>query len=193
MKICSKCGIKKPLNKFHWQYSKQKRHYPRGECKACSWKYQKEQLNKKGRYYKMSLNTKRQFKHTPKGIFSSIYSGEVATSKRLGLPPPTYSRKDLYNKFVLNPIFVVLFHAWSQSGYKKELKPSIDRRDYTKGYTWDNIQLMTWKENNEKGIQEMVRVVPVIIKNKNGKVLAKFKSVTDFKRQIRKSKGVIIV
>jgi hypothetical protein len=46
--------------------------------------------------------------------------------------------------------FYELYNNWIDSGYKKSDKPSVDRIDDYKGYSFDNIQLMTWKENNKK-------------------------------------------
>lgn len=49
------------------------------------------------------------------------------------------------------PNFEELFINWEKSGYKKDLIPSCDRLNDYKPYTLDNIQLMTWAENNQKG------------------------------------------
>jgi hypothetical protein len=43
-----------------------------------------------------------------------------------------------------------LVTAWAAEGYPKDLAPSIDRLDDFKGYSLDNIQLVRWKDNNEK-------------------------------------------
>ena len=43
-----------------------------------------------------------------------------------------------------------LFLKWQSSNYKRNLAPSIDRKDDTKGYSFENITVMTWKENDKK-------------------------------------------
>ena len=45
----------------------------------------------------------------------------------------------------------MLYNEWVTSGYDKYAKPSLDRIDDYKGYSFDNIQLMTWGENDTKG------------------------------------------
>ena len=46
--------------------------------------------------------------------------------------------------------FVELFNNWKLSGYESRLKPSGDRLDDYKPYTFDNLQLITWGENSDK-------------------------------------------
>lgn len=48
-----------------------------------------------------------------------------------------------------------LYNNWVDSWYIKDLRPSIDRIDNYKWYSYDNIQLMTWKENNEKRLSDL--------------------------------------
>ena len=40
-----------------------------------------------------------------------------------------------------------LFDNWASSDYDAMLKPSVDRLDSYKGYTYNNIQLGTWRQN----------------------------------------------
>ena len=44
-KVCTKCGIEKPLTDFHWRNKAQGTH--RSECKECHTKYMKEQYQYK--------------------------------------------------------------------------------------------------------------------------------------------------
>ena len=44
-----------------------------------------------------------------------------------------------------------MLNDYKESNYKKDLCPSIDRIDDYKSYTFDNMQLITWEENNDKG------------------------------------------
>jgi hypothetical protein len=39
---------------------------------------------------------------------------------------------------------------WNGTGFR-ETSPSIDRIDSTKGYTKDNVQIISWKANRIKG------------------------------------------
>ena len=40
-----------------------------------------------------------------------------------------------------------------------DYKPSFDRIDNTKDYSFDNLQIMTWRENNAKGRRECMKAV----------------------------------
>ena len=64
---------------------------------------------------------------------------------------------------------------WKSSGYNRWTKPSVDRLDDNLGYSFDNIQLMTWKENNEKQHQ---RVLSGQYKKTNSKRVNKIDLIT---------------
>lgn len=44
-----------------------------------------------------------------------------------------------------------LLKNYMMSGYQKDLNPSVDRIDDFRGYVFDNMQLVTWAENNARG------------------------------------------
>ena len=48
-------------------------------------------------------------------------------------------------------IYHELHADWVESEFVAEKRPSVDRLDDSRGYGFDNIQLMTWGENNKKG------------------------------------------
>ena len=59
-----------------------------------------------------------------------------------------YSKEQLIEWCKVNG-FDALFDSWVKSGYKKGLKPSVDRVDDFNGYSFCNIRLVTWDENRE--------------------------------------------
>ena len=88
---------------------------------------------------------------TKYGRISRIYSDQKARSKKHGYNPPSYSLNDLIILLLSKDLFNNIYCSWVASGYDKWESPSIDRIDDYKGYSLDNIQIMTWKENYDKG------------------------------------------
>jgi hypothetical protein len=68
--------------------------------------------------------------------------------------------KNIYPADGLCPIFGVKLE-FNEAGFR-DSSPSIDRIDSTKGYTVDNIQVISWKANRIKGaatLQELEMLV----------------------------------
>jgi len=84
---------------------------------------------------------------------SYIYAGQQVTSRARGHAAPNYSREEL-TAWAFSQGLLHLHTAWSAAGYPKDLAPSVDRLDDLKGYSLDNIQLVCWKDNNEKMYQD---------------------------------------
>ena len=84
------------------------------------------------------------------GLISQIYRSQKQHSKKRGHQPPTYSQELLLRWMTAHVIFKKLYDNWIASDYDRWLIPSVDRLDNSKGYSFDNIQLMTWKENDAK-------------------------------------------
>ena len=129
-KECSVCGKTKPLSSF----GKNEQilsglHYACKECNAiaCS-KYRKSK----------------------DGVVSNIYNSQVSHSRNRNYPPPTYAKDELKEWMLGQELFHTLYDNWVASDYNKWVKPSIDRIDDYKGYSFDNIQLITWQENLDK-------------------------------------------
>ena len=66
----------------------------------------------------------------------------------------TYSQSDLLNWLTSHPGFQQLWDDWVASGYQSDLKPSVDRLHEAVGYTFSNIQLITWNQNRGKTRQQ---------------------------------------
>lgn len=97
---------------------------------------------------KFSRNMK--YYHTKRGTIIKIYNSQIASSKRRKHPLPAYSRDDFITWVLDQNIFHKLHAQWVESNYERMLAPSIDRLDDSKSYTFDNIRITTWKENNQK-------------------------------------------
>lgn len=127
MKTCSKCKQSKPLSEYHLS-------------KTCSYSWCKKCDNKRTSAYRK----------TKQGVVSTIYGDQKSNSLIRGHKPPTYTKDEL-NSWLLNDwLFDLLYTNWCNCGYLKDMKPSVDRLDDSKGYSFDNIQIMTWKENQLK-------------------------------------------
>lgn len=89
------------------------------------------------------------------GLLGQIYDNQKQNSKAKGFQSPNYTKKELNAWCKKKSTWSKLFIKWKESGYKKDLIPSVDRMDDYKGYILDNIQLMTWGENKAKGEKDI--------------------------------------
>lgn len=90
----------------------------------------------------------RAYYKTSKGVIGHIYNTQKTSSKARGHVPPAYTKEEL-NVWLLSQGFDVFFDVWVASGYEKDLRPSADRLDSNLPYTFDNLRLVTWAENNQ--------------------------------------------
>lgn len=130
MKQCTKCKTPKPLNQFGIATNHKDGH--RYDCKRCANAYSKEH------------------RRTKVGLVTTIYTHQGITSKRRTHPPPTYTMQELKSWLFNQNLFHQLHKNWVNSGYNIKLKPSVDRLKDCSPYTFGNIQLMTWGENQDK-------------------------------------------
>lgn len=68
------------------------------------------------------------------------YNGQKARSKKAGLPPPQHNARE--------------FIAWWKANIKSfsGTVPTCGRKDHSKGYSWDNIEMQDMPENSREGI-----------------------------------------
>ncbi len=93
---------------------------------------------------------KRTYGKTIAGLVTSIYHNQLKRSKKRGHKAPDYTAQELREWLSLNGKFEELYTAWVESNYEKNLSPSLNRLDDSKGYSFSNMEVVTWKENNEK-------------------------------------------
>ena len=178
MKICKKCGEEKSLALFYVDRSRVNVQ-PRHICKECD--------NKENALYRKSIE----------GIITQAYSHQKECSKTRGHIPPTYTRNELRDWILAQPNFMPLYTAWVDSGYVKNLKPSIDRLNDAVGYTFDNIQLVAFGENTRKQYDKILSGEKVNFHRKvnqytlEGKFIQTFNSAREAKRVLDK-KGIAI-
>lgn len=84
--------------------------------------------------------------------------------------------------------FDALYLNWINSGYDKWKKPSCDRIDDYKGYSFDNIRLVTWQDNKDKTHEDMKNGInnkqsqSVLQFNLNGEYISKYHSQCNAER-----------
>ena len=83
---------------------------------------------------------------------------------------PDYTKSAFSNWLFSQPEFHRLYDLWVASGYLKMEKPSCDRKDDYAPYAFDNLQIITWQENDEKGKSDRKNG----INNKHSKAVIQF-------------------
>ena len=130
-KTCCICKDDKPLSEFGKGGCL--RDGLRYNCKSCH----NEEVKK--------------YHETKKGLIADLCNSQKRTSKRRNHSAPDYSLSELREWALSQSVFHELYDSWVISGYDKWLRPSFDRLDDYKPYTFDNLQIITWRENDEKG------------------------------------------
>lgn len=129
-KICTDCLLVKDFSEFSNRSDSKDRLYK--SCKEC-------------------IRRNRLFRErTKKGVALMAYSNQVEKSKRRGHAPPNYTKSDFIDWLLSKEKFHIVYDEWISSGYLTNEKPSCDRLDDYLPYTFNNLQIMTWKENNSK-------------------------------------------
>lgn len=146
MKKCPKCKRFKSFDEFN--KNRAKLDGLSFECKICLSKIRKK------------------YSRTKNGLIATIYGNQKNHSKKRKHNPPNYTLSQLRSWILLQDLFHKLYENWVKSDYKKDLVPSVDRKKDNLPYTLDNIQLMTWEENNEKGHEDI----------RSGKLICSIKS-----------------
>lgn len=133
MKVCKICNQEKPLSLFG-KRATMKDGY-KNDCKECEAK-------------QATIRQRTKF-----GLFARLYSHQLESSRKRGHNKPEYTLNELRDKFINDDLFLDLYAKWVESDYYKYKTPSFDRLDNTKGYSFDNIQLVTWAVNDKLGTE----------------------------------------
>lgn len=170
MKKCNKCGTYKSFIDFY----KRTRHND-GLTYTC-----RECINEANLRYR----------RTKKGLIGALYRSQTNSSIARDHPKPLYTLKQLKEWIFSQPNFESLYNKWVISGYEKNLRPSVDRLNDNKGYSFSNIQLVSWQENNNlaysrrrSGITITKQNRPVLKLDMNGNIIKEYASVRQAQRE----------
>ena len=154
-KICSMCKIEKPIQDF---YKRRDNGYISCYCKKCTIERSNNyRLNSTEEQLKNRKKWKHEYDQKNKRDINQWYSNmyrsmKIRNRSKFGLELP-FSLEEFTEWININykDIFVKMFQEYVDNNCDKYLKPSIDRIDDYKGYSLDNMQLLTWRENDIKG------------------------------------------
>ena len=95
-----------------------------------------------------------------RALLRQIYILQIRNSKKRGHPQPKYSLESFIEAGLEDVSFNYLYQEWARSGYDPELRPSCDRILDNYGYSFENIQWLTYRENLSKPKQlQQTRVI----------------------------------
>ena len=109
--------------------------YPNTLCRDCD--------NERAREYRKSFD----------GMRMSMYSQMIKNSNDRKMELPNFSREELF-VWLSNNGYDSKYEHYVNSGYKTNERPSIDRISDYLPYCFSNMQLMTWRENNQKAYKD---------------------------------------
>jgi hypothetical protein len=113
-------------------------------------------------------------RHTFDGVVHQRWLGIVGRSRgskkihyHTSTGKPHMSKEDFYKLAYNSKAFKELYEAWKESGYLRNLSPSVDRIDVSKGYILGNVQFITMRENNSKKLKDHLKAFGKTFTRKN--------------------------
>lgn len=166
---CNKC--KSMLHNSEFTKSKKDKTYGLTyECKHC------RNIDKKAYYL------------TKKGVMQTIWDSQKLSSKKRKMEYPLYEKDDFIKWLDLQEEFHLLYAQWVESNYESHNKPSVDRLNNFKPYSFDNIRVRSWGENKTLGHKENmkanspnIRYTPVY-QLKCGEIVAEYITLSEAER-----------
>lgn len=118
------------------------------------------------------------YRRTKKGVIGTLYSGIRKRSRRNGRDNDDFTL-DEFRLWIECKSINKLFNGWVHQGFKTYNKPSVDRIDPLKGYVFSNMQLITAKENRDKGDKEKLILwgKPIYQMTMDGNIIKEYPSI----------------
>ena len=167
-KICTKCNCEKELTEFRYIKSTQKY---RANCIECEKEYFDNYKSNNITDIKISAEKSRtKIRRTKIGLIKRIYDSQRTSSKKRNFPLPEYTDKWLIDFMLSSEYFHKIYNDWVNSGYKRDMIPSIDRIDDYIGYCKTNIKIEVFKDNRNRYYSDAINGV----NNKQNKSICQY-------------------
>ena len=120
------------------------------------------------------------YQHSPKGVLNIIYRNQLLRQKRKNIKV-NYNYQEFKDRYLYDNDFLKLYKLWVLSNYDTNKKPSFDRIDNKKDYSFENLQIITWEENNAKGRKECMK--PVNKYDLNNNFIKRYSSIIEASKE----------
>lgn len=147
---------------------------------------------------KCKSDHKKEHHRTKEGLATQIFVHQRAKSKKRGHPLPSYSKEELKDWLFNHEDFPRLFSEWINSKFNKSHVPSIDRINDYLPYSFNNIKLTKWKNNEDRfhsdeklGINRK-RLISVVGIHKETGMIRTFYSIAQANRETGVTSSTIV-
>lgn len=180
MKVCKKCKLSKAYEDYYDM--KLNKDGKSGKCKECTKSDVKKNSQAVGSAYDFS----------EKGVVRVLYKTMKRHQKlRVHTEDVLPFSKEEFNLWLNANDFKAIYDFWVKSGYKKNCKPSVDRLNDFEGYSFDNMRLVTWKDNHNHQKEDILtgkgtsgkRCHGIGKYSKDGELLNTYTSYQDVRRK----------
>lgn len=126
-----------------------------------------------------------------KGVIRVLYKTQKRHQRLRGHGDMPYTKAEFENWLYANG-YKGLYEKFKESGFIKDLKPSVDRIDDFVGYSFENMKLTTWKHNREHQYEDIKKGIgtsgkrckPLAKVGSNGRIVCEYPSYSSAKRDM---------
>lgn len=165
--ICATCQENKPETEYHKDNNKNNKRGRRYTCKVCSKEYCQKYMSDPRK--KANHATRELVRRAKKDQRSIMITNAKRRAAEKGI------EFDLTAEDIIIPKICPILGIKLVRGEKgfNESSPSLDRIDNTKGYTRDNVRVISLRANKMKGyatLDEMIKIVNYMVREANNRI-----------------------